>query len=97
MPYLGMAKPKRPLKRPRDPVQLAKLIGDIATGQLKDGADESAPQNRPVPTSDEISRVMSALGKIGGPRGGKARAEKLSKKRKSEIAKKAAFSRWHKK
>jgi hypothetical protein len=24
------------LKRPRDPVQLAKLIGDIATGQVED-------------------------------------------------------------
>ena len=24
------------LKRPRDPIQLAKLIGDIATGQVED-------------------------------------------------------------
>lgn len=29
----GMAKK---LKRPRDPISLAKLIGDIATGQVKD-------------------------------------------------------------
>jgi len=26
------------LKRPRDPIQLAKLIGDIATGQAEDDA-----------------------------------------------------------
>ena len=90
-----MAKPStKRLKRPRDPVQLAKLIGDIATGQLKDGTQESVPQNRLPPSSEEIRRVMSALGKIGGPRGGKARAEKLSKKRKVEIAKKAALARW---
>jgi hypothetical protein len=37
---------------------------------------------------------MSALGKIGGPKGGKARAEKLSGKRRSDIAKKAAMARW---
>ena len=73
-------------KRPQDPVKLAKLIGDIATGQVQDKA----------PTSEEIRRVMSALGKIGGPKGGKARADSLSKKRKVQIAKKAALARWSK-
>jgi hypothetical protein len=29
------------LKRPRDPISLAKLIGDIATGQVEDNAAES--------------------------------------------------------
>lgn len=29
----------KPLKRPRDPFALAKLIGDIATGQVEDKAD----------------------------------------------------------
>lgn len=84
----GMANtiPKK-LKRASDPMQLAKLVGDIATGQTQDVVRNS-------PTTDEISRVMSALGKIGGPLGGKARAEKLSKKRKSEIARKAALARW---
>jgi len=80
------------LKRPIDPMQLPKLIGDVATIQVQD-----SPQNRPAPTPDEIRRVMSALGKIGGPRGGRARAEKLSKKRKSEIARKAALARWSEK
>ena len=68
---------------------LAKLVGDIATGQIEDRAP--AP-----PTTDELRRVMSMLGKIGGPKGGKARAEKLSDRRKVQIAKKAAAARWKK-
>jgi hypothetical protein len=35
-----------------------------------------------------------ALGKLGGKKGGKARAEKLSPERRSEIARKAARARW---
>ncbi len=38
-----------------------------------------------------------ALGKLGGLKGGKARAEKLSPERRKEIAKKAAQARWAKK
>ncbi len=36
-----------------------------------------------------------ALGRLGGKKGGKARAEKLSAQKRSEIAKKAAEKRWH--
>jgi hypothetical protein len=35
-----------------------------------------------------------ALGRLGGLKGGKARAERLSAKRRKQIAKKAAKSRW---
>lgn len=35
-----------------------------------------------------------ALGKLGGPKGGKARAAKLSAHRRKEIATKAARARW---
>lgn len=75
------------LKRPSDPIQLAKMIGDIATGQIEDRQPEP-------PTSDEMKRVMSALGRMGGLKGGKARAESLTPKKRSEIAKKAAQARW---
>ena len=34
------------------------------------------------------------LGRLGGLKGGKARAESLSKRERSEIAKKAADARW---
>ncbi len=37
-----------------------------------------------------------ALGKLGGSKGGKIRAKKLSPERRSEIARKAAFARWGK-
>jgi hypothetical protein len=39
----------------------------------------------------------AALGKLGGEKGGRARARSLSKKRRSEIARKAAKARWKKK
>lgn len=85
MRYLGMVK-KLP-KRPSDPIALAKAIGDLATGQTKQEPPEQ-------PTDEEIRRVMSMLGKKGGPKGGKARATKLSPTKRAEIAKKAAKTRW---
>jgi hypothetical protein len=38
-----------------------------------------------------------ALGRLGGLKGGKARAEKLSPEKRKEIAQKAAKKRWDKK
>ncbi|MFZ0694961.1 MAG: hypothetical protein WAN51_12590 [Alphaproteobacteria bacterium] len=66
------------LKRPRDPLQLAKLIGDIATGQVEDRVE------------DQRDPAAVALGQ----KGGKARAESLSAGRRQAIAKKAAKKRW---
>jgi hypothetical protein len=73
-------------KRPRDPAQLAKLIVDIATGQVED---------RP-PTPEEQGKDPAAVkrGTVGGKKGGPARALTLSKPRRVEIAKKAAKTRW---
>ena len=71
-------------KLPADTNRRAKSIVDIATGQQ--------------PTiSDEIRLAAAALGRKGGLVGGKARAKALSPKRRKEIAKKAAATRWHKK
>lgn len=50
---------------------------------------EEAPQ--------EKNAAAVALGRLGGLKGGAARAKALSKKRRSEIAKKAAAKRWGKK
>ena len=66
-------------KRPRDPMQLAKAIGDIATGQ--------AP-------SDPAEGRHAAAGRLGGAKGGAARAEKLTAEQRAEIARKAAAARW---
>lgn len=71
-------------KRPKDPNQRAKLIVDIATGEASDPASEKNP-------------AAVALGKLGGAKGGKARAKALSPKQRSEIAKKGADARWKKK
>ena len=70
-------------KRPRDTNQLAKLITDIATGELE-----------PPKTDEGKDPAAVALGRKGGLKGGKARAEKLSAKRRAEIARKAAKARW---
>lgn len=70
-------------KRPRDLNQLAKWIVDQATGNTTNRAD-----------GKNASAV--ALGRLGGLKGGKARAEKLSartRKRKT-IAQNAAKARW---
>ena len=74
--------PKRSSKRPRDTNQLAKLIVDIATGDI------------PVSHEDGKDPAAVALGRKGGLKGGKARAQSLSPKKRSEIAKKAAAARW---
>lgn len=75
--------PDRSRKRPRDPNQLGKLIVDIATGDVED----TAPDEGKNPAAVE-------LGRKGGLKGGKARAQKLSPKERSEAAKRAAQARW---
>lgn len=72
--------PKRSSKkRPRDVNVLAASIVEEATGE-----DEEPLKN---PAAVE-------LGRLGGRKGGPARARKLSKTRRSEIARRAAEVRW---
>jgi len=47
--------------------------------------------------SPEKNAAAVALGRLGGLKGGRARAEKLSPKKRTQIAKKAALARWAKK
>ena len=49
-----------------------------------------------VPVADEAGKnpAAVALGRLGGKKGGKARAAKLSAERRVEIARKAAQARW---
>lgn len=75
--------PKRSSKRPRDANQLAKLIADIATGEAE------LPK-----TDDGKNPAAVALGRKGGLKGGKARAESMTAKQRSEIAKRASIARW---
>jgi hypothetical protein len=79
--------PTRSSKRPRDANQLAKLIVDIATGEAQDSLAD------PV-TGKNAAAV--ALGRLGGKKGGRARADSLSSEQRVLIAKKAAKARWGK-
>jgi len=75
---------KKP-KRPKDTNLLAKNIVDLATGEK----EEQLKDNKNIHAVE--------LGRLGGLKGGKARAKKLTKERRIEIAKKAAKARWKKK
>jgi hypothetical protein len=48
-------------------------------------------------TEEEKSEAARLLGRLGGRKGGKARATKLTPEERSTIAKKAAKARWAKK
>jgi len=76
---------KRSSKGRLDLSQLAKSIVDQATGE------------EPVqPEQPEKNPAAVALGRLGGLKGGAARAKKLTAEERSEIAKKAAETRWKK-
>jgi len=66
-----------------------KAIGAKLTGQPLDMPVEDAKP-------DTRNPAAVALSKLGASKGGKARAQKLSAKRRSQIARKAAKSRWSK-
>ena len=70
---------KKDVKRPRDANQLAKFIGDVATGKRE--------------ASLEVGSV-NEFARTGGMKGARVREERLSPERRSEIAKRAASIRW---
>lgn len=76
--------PKRPSKS-EDSVQAAFRVVAEATGTTP-----------PKPRKRRKNPAAVALGRLGGTKGGKARAAALSPKRRSEIARKAAEKRWGK-
>ena len=79
---MGLESKKK--KRPRDTNQLAWQIVQEATGQ--------APPEPP----DTRNPAAVALSKLGAAKGGKARAAKLSHRKKKQIATMAARARWKK-
>jgi len=64
-----------------DEIQAARRVVDIATGEH--------PKVDP-----KVSKINTANGRLGGLKGGKARAAVLTPERRKEIAKEAAQSRW---
>ena len=73
-------------KRPRDINQLAKFIVDVSTGEAE------LPECQP----DGKNPAAVELGKLGGKKGGKARAVKLTVEQRQAIARRAAQARWKK-
>ena len=76
-------------KRPTDISQLAYQIVQEATREVKE-------ESTPIPIKEKNPAAV-ALGRLGGLKGGRARAEKLSAKKRKEIAQDAAKARWSKK
>jgi hypothetical protein len=73
-------------QRPRDINQLAKFIVDVSTGEAE------LPECQP----DGKNPAAVELGKLGGQKGGKSRADKLTPEQRQEIARRAAQARWKK-
>jgi hypothetical protein len=79
--------PDRSSKRPRDPNQLAHLTVAIATGEASD------PDSKKTQAVKNTAAV--ALGRLGGIKGGAARAAKLTPEERSAAASRAAAARWN--
>jgi hypothetical protein len=71
----------------KDASQLAKSIVDRATEEVAPEAVEEAKPKKKDPAA-------VALGRRGGLKGGKARAQALSPEQRAAIARRAALSRW---
>jgi len=81
--------PKRSSKKKTEDVNI------IAANIVKQTTNKSISKSSQK-ESKEKNPAAVALGKLGGKKGGRARAEKLSPERRKEIAKKAATARWKK-
>lgn len=79
--------PRRSSKE-RDFTVTARRVVEQAIGEQLNG--------EPLDPANECKNPHAvALGRMGGKKGGKARAEKLSPKKRKEIAVLAAKARWH--
>ncbi len=85
MLYCGMDKRK---KKKQD-------INELAFNIVQQATEENPKKDIPSDPSGKNPAAV-ALGRLGGLKGGPARAKKLSKKKRSEIAQKAANARWNK-
>lgn len=88
------SKPKQPTKptregTPHDFTVVARRVVEQAIGEKLSGEPLDDPDKGKNPAA-------VALGKLGGQKGGKARAKALSPAKRREIAKKAAQARWRK-
>lgn len=85
--------PKRSSKRQKDTQELARHVLDTVVPDA-----EPTPEVQPTPEAEpakqEKNPAAVALGKLGGKKGGPARAAKLTAEQRKKIAQKAAAKRW---
>ena len=80
--------PKRSSKTP------AKDINQLAASIVGQAISEDVERPQLLPNGRNAAAV--ALGRLGGLKGGKARAANLSARKRRQIAVKAAMTRWNK-
>lgn len=89
--------PKRSSKKKPDVNELAKAVVEQSTSDttINNWDNEGgAILEEPVDNGKNPDAVR--LGRLGGLRGGKAKAKNMTKKERSEAARKAALARWKK-
>jgi hypothetical protein len=79
----------RAMKTKKAPAELNKLAAFIVDQAIN---EEPQPEEKPTKNPAAVE-----LGRLGGLKGGKARAKKLTVERLKEIAQTAAKARWEKK
>ena len=72
--------------RPTDVNQLARHLVNLST--------QEQTKELPMPTRQQISEVMAAIGRKGGKIGGKRRMVTMTPEQRSRVALKAAKARW---
>jgi hypothetical protein len=83
-------------KLPRDSNQRAYEIVRLSTEEWDQSEEPIITPEEPKKERSTISEYLATIGRRGGLKGGKARAEKLTPEKRKEIAEKAAKSRWKK-
>jgi hypothetical protein len=103
-----MAKKRITKKKQADHQQLARKVLDTIVPDAEpkkkparpknkqDAADVDRAEGEGMAQPQAKNPAAVALGRLGGLKGGKARAEKLSAAKRKAIAKKAAAKRWAK-
>jgi hypothetical protein len=83
--------PKRISKKKQEPD-----ANQIAFRVVSEATANPLPE-APAPLASTISQIMAEMGRKGGKIGGKRRLQTMTAKRRREIARKAARTRWRQK
>ena len=85
---------ERSSKRKKKEHDFAVTAFRVVEEATEEHTDVEEPESPLEPTPEERHAAVVALGRLGGKKGGKARAAKLTAEQRSEIARRAARARW---